>query len=312
MPILWGIIFYSYINPCVSSGNHTILSSSNRLWCGQGGKVKIGVIQAHAQRERGQSLTEMALFVPILLLMMIGFIEIGVYINAYITTVDATRGAARYVSAQDPIETGCFVFGSYNTGQWVYLTPKTCTQTEYKIGAQAVRGWTTSTLYATCQGYTQTNFYYLAGCMAVLNLPMGWLDPTPRHVWGPGEDYPGDDLIVTTIPITAGAPTGNARMWTLFDRQPTAAFQSEIISITNPAANEFQYKPSFLNSLSTYASAPSTGVVVVEAWHAHPQITKLFTVVNLLAGSRAWLPDPIPIHAYSVFPVASIDPARTQ
>ena len=277
--------------------------------------MKIGVIQRHAQRERGQSLTEMALFVPILLLMMIGFVEIGVYINAYITTVDATRGAARYVSAQDPTETRCFVFGSGDTGQWGFLWPlndRNCTQTDYKNSAQIIRGWTTSTLYATCQGYTQTNFYYVAGCMAVLNLPMGWLDPTPRHVWGPGEDYPGDDLIVTTIPITAGAPTGEARMWTLFDRQPTAAFPSQIISITNPSANDFQYLPSFRDSLAKYSKAPSTGLVVVEAWHAHPQLTKLFTVVNLLAGSRAWWPDPIPIHAYSVFPVASIDPARTQ
>ena len=274
--------------------------------------MRVEVFRGQPYSERGQSLTEIALFVPILLLMLVGFIEIGVYINAYITTVDATRAAARYVAAQDPIETGCFAFGLAGTSQWLSFSTG-CSQTDYKNGAQTIRGWGADTLYATCQGYTQTNFYYVAGCMAVRNSPTGWISPTAKHMWGPGDDYPGDDIIVTTIPITAGAPTAWStvpRVWTLYDTQPSAAFPSIVITITDPGTNGFQYQQSFLDSLSTYASAPSTGLVVVEAYHAHAQFTKLFTVVNLLAGGRAWLPDPIPIHAYSIFPVASIDPAR--
>ena len=275
--------------------------------------MKAKVVES-ARSERGQSMTEFALFVPILLLMIVGFVEIGVYINAYINTLDATRSAARYVAPQDPLETQCFVFGSYDTNLWVTLTPKTCTQSEYKAGAQNVSTWGMDAVRATCLGYTQTNFYYVAGCMAILNSPKDWFDPTPRHVYGPDNDYPGDDIIITTIPITGGVPTTppQPRVWTLYDRQPTAAFPSAVITITNPGTNDFAYQQSFLDNLQRFAGAPSTGVVVVEAYHAHPQLTKLFTVVNQLAGSRAWLPDPIPIHAYSIFPVAALDPARAQ
>jgi hypothetical protein len=286
--------------------------SVGRLKC-QGGKVKVKVLQEQLRSEHGQSLTEIALFVPILLLMIVGFVEIGVYINAYINTVDATRAAARYVAPQDPIETQCRAFGSYNTNLWVSLSTA-CTQSDYKIQAQTVRTWGMENVRATCQGYTQTNFYYVAGCMAILNSPKEWFDPTPKHIFGPGDDYPGDDIIITTIPITAGAPTTppQPRVWTLYDRQPTAAFPSAVITITNPGANDFTYQQSFLDNLQRFAGAPSTGVVVVEAYHAQPQLTKLFTIVNQLAGSRAWLPDPIPIHAYSIFPVAALDPARYQ
>jgi len=279
---------------------------------GQGGRMK-ATVGEQTRGERGQSLTEIALFVPILLLMIIGFAEIGVYINAYINTVDATRAAARYVAAGDPVETQCYVFGSYNTSLWVSLSSG-CTQSDYKTGAQTVRTWGADAVRATCLGYTQTNFYYVAGCMAILNSPTGWFSPTAKHVWGPGEDYPGDDVIVTTIPISAGVPQMNPapRMWTLYGLQPSSGFPSEILSITNPSTNDFAYQPSLLANLQRFSSAPSTGVVVVEAYHAHPQLTKLFTVVNRLAGSGAWLPDPIPIHAYSIFPVAALDPTRYQ
>jgi len=294
-------VYYSVVKPFFG-----------RLEC-QGGKVKVKVLQEQLRSERGQSLTEITLFVPILLLMIVGFVEIGVYINAYINTVDATRAAARYVAPQDPLETQCRVFGSYDTNLWVSLSSG-CTQSDYKIGAQKIITWGMDTVRATCLGYTQTNFYYVAGCMAILNSPAGWYDPTPRHVFGPGNDYPGDDIIITTIPITGGAPTTlpQPRVWTLYDLQPTAAFPSAVITITNPGTNDFAYQQSFLDNLQRFAGAPSTGVVVVEAYHAHPQLTKLFTVVNRLAGSSAWLPDPIPIHAYSIFPVAALDPARAQ
>ena len=166
------------------------------------------------------------------------------------------------------------------------------------------------TLHQTCLGYTQTNFYYVAGCMAVLNSPTGWFDPTARHVYGPGNDYPGDDIVIITIPITNGEPTTppQPRVWSLYDRQPSPGFPSAVVTTTDP----IQYQESFLGDLKKAPGAPSTGLVVVEAFHAHPQLTKLFTIVNRLAGSDAWLPDPIPIHAYSIFPVAALDPARAQ
>ncbi len=48
--------------------------------------------------ERGQSMVEMALAFPILLLVLAGTLEVGKYFNDYLTILDATREAARYAA----------------------------------------------------------------------------------------------------------------------------------------------------------------------------------------------------------------------
>jgi hypothetical protein len=53
--------------------------------------------------ERGQSMVEMALAFPILLLIMAGTLEVGKYFNDYLTILDATREAARYAADGDLI-----------------------------------------------------------------------------------------------------------------------------------------------------------------------------------------------------------------
>src|SRR3990172_3944725 len=53
--------------------------------------------------ERGQSLVEIALFLPIFLILIVGVVEIGYYMNHYINLLDATREAARYGADGDPV-----------------------------------------------------------------------------------------------------------------------------------------------------------------------------------------------------------------
>ena len=53
------------------------------------------------QRERGQSLVEMALALPLLILVMAGTLEIGMYFNDYLTLNDAVREGARYSADND-------------------------------------------------------------------------------------------------------------------------------------------------------------------------------------------------------------------
>jgi Flp pilus assembly protein TadG len=45
--------------------------------------------------ERGQSLAEFSLVLPILLLLIIGIVEVGNGLNSYLTVVDAARDGAR-------------------------------------------------------------------------------------------------------------------------------------------------------------------------------------------------------------------------
>jgi len=50
---------------------------------------------AKGRGERGQSLVELALTLPVLLLLLVGLVEVGNALNAYITVVDAGRDGAR-------------------------------------------------------------------------------------------------------------------------------------------------------------------------------------------------------------------------
>lgn len=45
--------------------------------------------------ERGQSMVELALTIPVLLLLLVGVVEVGNALNAYMTVVDAARDGAR-------------------------------------------------------------------------------------------------------------------------------------------------------------------------------------------------------------------------
>lgn len=48
--------------------------------------------------ERGQAITEFALVIPVLLLILMGVVEIGRIFHAYLVVEEAARDAARYVS----------------------------------------------------------------------------------------------------------------------------------------------------------------------------------------------------------------------
>jgi hypothetical protein len=135
--------------------------------------------------------------------------------------------------------------------------------------------------------------------MALLNMPEGFIDPSNNY----------DDVIATSLPIAAGTVASGAVTWSFFGNQPASASSSIVVSITNPATNQFVINPGFTASLSPYANAPATGLVVVEVYRAHPQVTKLFNILSGLAGGgRSFIPDPIPIHTYTVFPLAAVEP----
>ena len=190
--------------------------------------------------ERGQSLVELTLFVPILILLLAGFVEIGVLINGYITALDASRASARYVSPLDPKLTRCQPFGpdSDPTHSWITPFTSNCTTgvIEYPPRAAEVKSWdmaANGTTYDRCKTSPTVNFFYVAGCLALLNLPRGGLNPITQTIWT-ANDYAGDDIVVTTIPIKDGQPVYDDGLlwWSLYGNQPTPAFPSFVVNPT--------------------------------------------------------------------------------
>ncbi len=50
---------------------------------------------------RGQSLVELSLIVPLVLIMLVGMIEVGFLIFNYLNAMDLTREAARFASTRN-------------------------------------------------------------------------------------------------------------------------------------------------------------------------------------------------------------------
>ena len=250
-------------------------------------------------RDQGQSLVEITLFIPIMLLMLIGFIEIGTFINDYITVTDTTRSAARYVSSQNPEETRCQPFGPKSNPKEI-LFDTTCLSNysaAYNTAAATVKGWGADRVYQVCQESETVNFFYVTGCSVMRNLgsDMGTVLSTTEDI----------DVVVTTVPITGGVPMAAGTVtWSLYGNK-TSGFLK-----TSPPASVADFEDSFKTELTRYSTAPSTGVVIVEVFSAHKQVTGLFSFVSRLAGGNALLPDPIPIHVYSIFPLVALDPSR--
>ena len=52
--------------------------------------------------KKAQSFVEFALVLPILLIILLGVVELTLFIGSYINLVDLTREAARFASNRDP------------------------------------------------------------------------------------------------------------------------------------------------------------------------------------------------------------------
>jgi Flp pilus assembly protein TadG len=246
--------------------------------------------------DRGQSLVEITLFIPIMLLMLVGFVEIGTFVNDYITITDTTRSAARYVSVQDPTETRCQPFGPKSDPAAIHFSSTAC-EGEYPAAAATVKSWGADRVYQVCQESETVNFFYVTGCSVVRNLGSDM-----NAVLSTTEDI---DVVVTTVPITAGVPLANGTVtWSLYGNR-TSGFLK-----TSPPASSSDFEDSFTTELTRFGTAPPTGVVIVEVYAAHAQVTKLFSSVSRLTGGSAILADPIPIHVYSIFPLVALDPSR--
>jgi Flp pilus assembly protein TadG len=247
-------------------------------------------------RDRGQSLVEITLFIPILLLMLVGFVEIGTFINDYVTVTDTTRSAARYVSVQDPTETRCQPFGPKSNPTEISFSSTAC-ESEYSAAAATVKGWGADRLYQVCKESETVNFFYVTGCTVVRSLgsDMNTVLSTTE----------GIDVVVTTVPITAGVPLANGTVtWSLYGNRT-----SDFLKVSPPASSS-DFADSFMAELQRFGTAPPTGVVIVEVYAAHKQVTGLFSSASRLTGGSAMLADPIPIHAYSIFPLVALDPSR--
>ncbi len=104
------------------------------------------------RREEGQALVEMAIALPVLLLLLIGIIQFGLLLNKYITLTDAARAGARQLAIEagssdpcDPAVAQALISGSAIGLQSSQVTPSFTAMSTTSTTTTTTTGTTTTT-----------------------------------------------------------------------------------------------------------------------------------------------------------------------
>jgi len=229
-------------------------------------------------KSSGQSFVELAIVLPVLLFLLIAFVEVGAVIYNYLSLLDVVREAARFASDRDPevltgdmsnypisacednalhyyLDTACVVIGT-NFNQDITLDPATddLTISIFTIASNVV---------ADRKPNDGDGVWSLYGENWTKNCD-GTLDSTtpffPQQV---------TDSWVSIAPPTSGPGTPTVGAGTTIPGGPT-----------------------------------DKGIVLVEIYYCHEQLLNLPVISDLL-------PNPIPLHAFAVMPAPMAAPTPT-
>jgi hypothetical protein len=250
--------------------------------------------------KRGQAFLELALILPVLLIMLIGMVEVVFFIGRYLDVLDLTREAARFASQRDP-QIKEIVAGN---------TPG-------------------NEICNTSDDPNSFNFFYDTACIFSPSRGSALCtNPDPAHdPFCNGLNpfmtlnHATDDVIVTVFTISHNQVTnvwpndGSGGYWALSNHDnynnPDPASpngdnwkrdcQGEI------ARTEPHYtKTSVSNQLLAYGpNVPEAkGYVAVEFFYCYEQVLNLPLITQ-------FIPNPFQIHAYTIMPLPPGSPTPT-
>jgi hypothetical protein len=273
--------------------------------------------QAGRKKSRGQSLVELALFLPILLIILSGLIEFGFGLNQYINVVEATREGARFGVDGDPgnepfkNDPARAVRDLVDNGSGFLISDTTCgddpttptveeaTRDYYaQIACIVQRAADPIDLNEINSDIivTVVRTYRNAQCDVPPPAPTPTPDPNgpecqteilpdPYGLW---------PYMITQVPsgmssTSPGDPTVAGR-WQLFNSGKTTQFDRTRIQ----------------NYLATtpIRSQASAGVLIVETFYDYEMLLKLPWITQ-------FVPDPISFYTYTIVPLPAAEPRPT-
>jgi hypothetical protein len=274
-------------------------------------------IAARKTTPRGQSLVELTFVFPILLLMLAGLIEVGYYINNYLTVLDASREAARHAADLNPRSpyTDNFMMSNYDGNP--VSEQNACGGAPGEVNGPDSPGCLD--LGCDVTGY----FYHKAACLVETNMHPLSLDLSNPNV----------DVVITVVAviketedllITERLPAINSNCTPdgetpYFNGSCTTlgccendcywSYSNYVYEGTAEAgtgqASGFSCTEitDILNESSLRNDRPN-GFVIVEVFYEHHQLLNLPIISQVI-------PDPIVVRAYSMMPVSAAEPTPT-
>lgn len=244
-------------------------------------------------RQKAQSFVELAIALPILLLILLGLIEVSFFIARYLDVMDLTREAARFASIRDP-----------------------------QIGETAAT-WVSNTY--DCQNATPFNFYYHTACIFSppqnspmcpaasrfcngLN-PLVYLDPAVDDVVIKIFTIEGSTDVTHVYPIPPESLDDGYWAFSDHDEVDTAHdgnWQRGCDPTDTTIINtETHYTEDLVHNELVAGSPKNKGFVAIEFYYCYHQVLNL-PIANWL------IPSPMRIHAYTLMPLPAAQPYPTQ
>jgi hypothetical protein len=226
----------------------------------------------------GQSFVELAIVLPLLLFLLIAFVEVGALVYDYLSLLDVVREAARFAADRDP---------EVLTGD----------MSNYPISA--------------CED--NALHYYLDTACVVIGTNFNQditLDPTR-------DDLTISIFTIDNNAVTDRKPNDGDGVWSLYGDNwtkncdgtagsTTPFFPQGVgdswVSIAAPTSGPGT--PTVGAGTTVPGGPTDKGMVLVEIYFCHDQILNLPLISDLL-------PDPVPLHAFAVMPAPLAAPTPT-
>lgn len=246
-------------------------------------------------RQNAQSFVELAIVLPILLLILLGLVEVAFFIARYLDVMDLTREAARFASIRDP-----------------------------QLGETAAI-WDMPTKKYDCANPSTFNFYYHTACIFSppqnspmcpaasrfcngLN-PLVYLDPAVDDVVIKIFTIEGWTDVTHVYPVPPESlDTG---YWAFSDHDPVDLVHQgnwqKGCDPTDPTIvnTETHYTATTVHNELVTGSPLNKGFVSVEFYYCYHQVLNL-PIANW------FVPNPMRIHAYTLMPLPAAQPYPTQ
>jgi hypothetical protein len=257
--------------------------------------------------QRGQSLVEIALVFPFILLLLAGLVEVGHYVNTYLTLLDASREAARFAADLDPRNP----WGD-NFDRSVH--PDACGG---PVGSPNGPG-SEACLRLGCE--MTKFFFHNAACLVSTNLQGLELDLSREH-----NDVvisivavistTGDLAITERLPPVNPACTpdegyyGTCATTSCCEDECSWSWTNDVYSGTVLAGTGQDSRFTCSDLADLLNSGPNrtrrqNGFVIVEVYYEHSLALNLPIISDVI-------PQPIRMRAYSVMPVSAAEPTPT-
>lgn len=226
----------------------------------------------------GQSFVELALVLPVLLFLLVGFVEVGGIVYNYLSLLDVAREAARFAADRDP---------------------------------KVLNGDMSSYPISACED-NALHFYLDTACVIIGS---GF---NPDITLNPSTD----DVAISIFTIDDNTvvrrrPEDGDGVWSLYSDNWTKNCDGSLRS-TTPFMTNGEIVGNFAVPTPTFGPGTPTpgagtsipggptdkGIVLVEIYYCHEQMLNLPVVADLI-------PNPVPLHAFSVMPAPEAAPTPT-